>query len=145
MCNDSYSTQNTAERQRLIRLTTHLSEQALNRPVGNGWTVATRLTHLAFWDQYTLALLKQWERTGYKPSSAEVDAINDAARVLSLAIPPKAAVQLAQAAAEAVDRHLEAINPELEAAIQASGRVWILRRAMHRREHLDQIEKALTD
>jgi hypothetical protein len=40
---------------------------------------------------------------------------------------------------------LESITPDLEAAIEASGHVRLLRRAMHRREHLDRIESALDD
>jgi len=71
------------------------------------------------------------------------DAVNEAVRSLSVAIPPKARAALAQAAAEAIDHALEGIAPELEAAIEAAGRVRILRRSEHRREHLDQIERAL--
>ena len=73
----------------------------------------------------------------------EVDAVNEAVRVLSAAIPPDAAVELARIAAEAVDRELEGLSPELEKAIEAANRPRVLRRSEHRREHLDQIERAL--
>ena len=73
----------------------------------------------------------------------EVDAINEAVRVLSAAIPLRAAAELARTAAEAIDRKIDGISAELAAAIEAAGRPRILRRSEHRREHLDQIEKAL--
>jgi hypothetical protein len=141
--NDTYAAENASERERLVRVTNRLSEEDLRRQLPNGWSIATTLVHLAFWDQYFLALLKAWERSGYNPISADANAVNDAVRVLGGAIPAATAVQLVRAAAEAIDRHLEGIPPELRAAIEGSGRVWILKRAMHRRQHLDQIEKAL--
>jgi len=143
--NEAYVAENTAERQRLVRLTAHLTDADLNRKLDDGWTIAAELAHLAFWDQYALALVKVWEHTGFNTvSSGNVDAINEAAHLLSAAIPPQAAVQLAQAAAEAIDRKLETLTLALAAEIEAGGRVRILRRALHRREHLDGIEKELS-
>jgi hypothetical protein len=140
---DTYASQNTSEREHLERLTSSLSEADLKLPLANGWSVATKLAHLAFWDEYVLALLKKWERDGFTSSSVEVDAINEAVRALSKAIPPRATVELARAAAEAIDAHLQKITPELRAAIEASRRTRLLNRSLHRREHLEQIEKAL--
>jgi len=141
--NATYAADNRTQRQRLFALTTKWTETDLTRQLANGWSVATKLAHLAFWDHYYLALIESWERTGFTSSSTETDAINEAARFLSRGIPPVAAVELVRAAAEAIDRKLESITPDLEAAIEASGRVRLLRRALHRREHLDQIESAL--
>jgi hypothetical protein len=141
--NDFYTADNASERERLIRVTARLSDEDLRRQLPNGWSVATTLVHLAFWDTYYLALLKGWERSGCVPSSVDFHAINEAVRILGNAIPAQATVQLVQAAAEAIDRHLEGIPPELRAAIETSGRFRILKRALHRREHLDQIESAL--
>lgn len=141
--NERYTQENAAERQRLVTLTDRLTDAELDLELANGWTVATKLAHLAFWDHYYLALIHEWERTGFTTSSTSVEAVNEAARALSRVIPPAAVVQLVQTAADAIDRKLEGLSPELEAAIETSGRVRILRRALHRREHLDQIEKAL--
>ncbi len=141
--NSEYVEENAAQRQRLARLTAKLTDAELVREVGRGWSVAAKLAHLAYWDQFALALVRQWERAGVKSLSSDVDAINEAVRTLTGAIPPRACVALAQAAAEAIDHALEGISPELEAAIEAAGRVRILRRSEHRREHLDQIERAL--
>jgi len=135
--------ENAAQRRRLSALTAGCTEDDLRRDAGNGWSVATKLAHLAFWDQYSLALVRRWEREGVQSLPSEVDAVNEAVRVLSAAIPLGATVELARAAAQAIDETLEGITAGLEAAIEAAGRARILRRSEHRREHLDQIEKAL--
>ena len=42
--------ENAKERERLFKLTAGLKDSDLARPVGKEWTVATKLLHLAFWD-----------------------------------------------------------------------------------------------
>lgn len=142
--NPAYVADNTTQRRRLIQVTARLSESDLTRPVSGGWSVATKLAHLAFWDSYYLVQLEAWERTGMTSAPADVDAVNHAVRTLSEAIPPGAAARLAWAAAEAIDQKLERLSAELVTAIEAAGRVRILRRSMHRQEHLDQIEAVLS-
>jgi len=141
--NDHYSLENTAARDRLQRITASLTDEDLRCPVSNGWSVATKLLHLAFWDQYCSTLLKSWKSTNLSTSSIDVDAINSAVRHLCAAVPPRRAIELACSAAEAVDREVDGLKPELTSAIEATGRSRMLRRSVHRREHLDQIEKAL--
>ena len=141
--NETYSRQNAAERQRLTKLTAELTEEDLNRPMPNGWSVATKLAHLAFWDLCFLALIEEWERADFDYSRSKFDAINHAVLALSRLIPPTAVVGLVRDAADAIDRKLETVSPQLVAAIETAGCVHILHRAQHRREHLDQIEKVL--
>jgi hypothetical protein len=141
--NPDYVEENARERERLIRLTERLTESDLARAMPNGWSVATKLAHLAFWDRYYFALIEEWERAGYRADTTDAHAVNDAARFLSSAISPAAVPRLVVTAAEAIDRRLEAISPELEAELESDGRIRVLRRALHRREHLDQIEDAL--
>jgi hypothetical protein len=50
---------------------------------------------------------------------------------------------VARVSAEAVDQALEQLSAELVTQIEAGGQVSILRRAAHRRGHLDRIEQAL--
>ncbi len=140
----TYVQENAAERQRLLRVTAKLTEEDLARPLPGGWSVATKLVHLAFWDQYYLSLLRRWEQTGFTASPADVDAINEAVLVLSAAMPLRSVVPFVLDAAEAVDRKVEELTPELATAIDRSGHTRILYRAMHRREHLDEIESALS-
>ena len=139
----SYATENTRERQRLRTLITSVSDDDLKRPLPNGWTVAITLAHLAFWDRQRLALLKRWQRDGVQPAPADADTINEAVRVLAAALPPRTAAQLALDAAEAVDQALEQLSGDLLTAIEAGGQGPVLRRAVHRRGHLDRIEQAL--
>jgi uncharacterized damage-inducible protein DinB len=140
-----YSSDNNSQRHRLIQLVARLSDADLAHPMPGGWTVATKLAHLAYWDQYALARLKTAQRSGFQvvSLSTQFDEINAAVRTLSEAIPPRAAAELAVAAAEAVDRLLETISPELRQSIAANGSDRLLNRSLHRREHLDQIEQAM--
>lgn len=145
----SYIAHNNAERERLRALVDRLSDEVLSRRLSAGWTIAGVLAHLAFWDQRVLVLIERWERGG--PGSAprrinpdDVDWINDAAKALCLELPPRAAAQLAIATAEAVDQKLEALSSDLIAANVAAGNPINLLRAEHRREHLNEIERALT-
>lgn len=139
----SYNAQNAAERERLRALVTRLSDQDLMRPVGGGWTVATVLVHLAFWDQNRLFTLKQWQRSGEIPDTGAWEVINEAVTVLSRAIPPREAVKLVIGAAEAVDQAVEQLSPEQIAALEAAGKESVFKRSVHRRDHIEQIERAL--
>jgi hypothetical protein len=139
----AYATENTHERQRLRTLVARLSDDDLKRPLPNGWTVAITLAHLAFWDRQRLALLRRWERDGVKPAPTDADTINEGVRVLATVLPPRTAAQLALDAAEAVDQALEQLSAEMVTQIEVGGQASILRRAVHRRGHLDRIEQAL--
>jgi len=144
----SYVTDNNHERARLRALVDRLSDGELARPLDAGWTVAGVLAHLAFWDQRALILIERWEKEGPRavPRSiegADVDWINDSAKALCLALPPRAAARLAVAVADAVDRRVEMLSAELIAANAAAGGPINLLRAEHRREHVDEIERAV--
>jgi len=141
--NERYSVENTAARDRLQRLTASLTDEDLGCPLSIGWSVATKLLHLAFWDHYCFTLLKSWKSTNLSTSSIDVDAVNSAVRHLCAAVPPRRAIELACSAAEAVDREVEGLRPDVRSEIEASGRLRLLRRSIHRFEHLDQIEKVL--
>jgi len=143
----SYVAENDAERERLRALVRRFSDQDLARPMEAGWTVAGVLAHVAFWDQRIAVLLDEWERQGpsWTPpleDARDVDWINDAAKALCLALPPRVAAELALSVAETVDRRVAAVS---EAIVEANARAGALnwRRAEHRREHLDEIERML--
>ena len=71
------------------------------------------------------------------------DALNDAAVPMWNAVPPEVATREAAAAAEAVDRFVAALPPDVIAEVLAEGRPRWIARSEHRREHLEQIERAL--
>ena len=137
---------NSKERARLKALVARLSDADLARPLPAGWTVASVLGHLAFWDQRILVLLDAWERTDAAPTpnrDEDIDWINDAGKPFLLALPPRQAADLSVAIAEAVDGKVQTLADDFVARIAAAGNPVNLHRAEHRREHLDQIEAAL--
>ena len=135
--------ENRAERLRLVALGETLSGSDLRRTVRGQWTVGALFAHLAYWDRRSLATIEDWERSGeVRLATVDLDAINDAMLPEWLAMPPRDAVREAVAAAGAVDRKVERLAlPLVEAAMKARPR--ILARAIHRREHLDEIEGVL--
>ncbi len=139
----SYMAQNIAERERLRALVARMSESDLTRVVEHGWTVAAVLVHLAFWDRQRLFTLKRWLQDGQLLLPGEPDVINDAVAVISNAIPPREAALLAVEAAEAIDYELEQLTPEQVAALESAGMTRLLNRSLHRRDHLEQIERVV--
>ncbi len=95
----SYIVENSAELERLKTLVARLSDDELSHPMPAGWTVAGVLAHLAFWDARALYFINQWE-SGTAPSEADLlpdnmHWVNDSAKPLCLALPPRTAAQLA--------------------------------------------------
>lgn len=135
--------ENAKERERLRALIKGLTDQDLRHPMGTDWTVAVALAHLAFWDRRSLVLIQKWEDDGVAPCPIDIDVINEALLPLWLALPPRAAAELALSSAEAIDRELEEAPDTLIAAIESLGEKHRLYRSEHRKMHLDQIEEVL--
>jgi hypothetical protein len=143
----TYVAENDVERARLKALVERLSDAELSRPMPAGWTVAGVLAHMAFWDARALYFMNKWE-SGIAPSEADheqgdVNWINDSAKPLCLALPPRTAANLALQLAEETDRRVAELSDELLAQIYAIGQPFNLSRASHRGEHLNEIERAL--
>jgi hypothetical protein len=133
---------NRASTERIRTLAARLSDAELARPVGEHWTVAIALAHLAFWDRRVLDVLDRTAREG-KLSAPEVDiSVNDLSLPLWAAIPPREAAQLAVATAEALDRRLEHFPAALLEEVYNRYERWVVR-ALHRNEHLDEVSAAL--
>ena len=93
-------------------------------------------------------ILERWEKDGLLSvpraiDGKDVDWINDSAKALCLALAPREAARLAVATAEAVDRRVEALSERHVAANAAAGNPISLSRSEHRREHIDEIDRAL--
>lgn len=146
----SYAAENDVELTRLRTLVDTLSDAELAEPMEAGWTVAGVLAHLAFWDYRVVTLLDRWGPDGRgtppaAPGSYDeeaVDWINDAAKPLILALPPRIAARVAVDAAVAADTMVAVLSEELLAANDRTGGYINVLRADHRREHLDEIERA---
>jgi hypothetical protein len=133
---------NRAATARIATLTTTLSEEELQSPVGAHWTVAIALAHLAFWDRRVSAVLDDTEHAG-QLSFPQIDfSVNDLALPFMAALPPRYAARLAVESAETLDRRLEAFPAHLLDQLNAHNARWV-DRSLHRNEHLDEIEAAL--
>jgi hypothetical protein len=138
----SFIERNRASINRIRTLTARLSDEELQHPVGEHWTVAITLAHLAFWDRRVMYVLDMTERDG-KLFIPEIDIfVNDLSLPLWAAIPPREAARIALETAETVDKRLENFPPTLLEEIYAYNKRWVVR-AMHRGEHLDEADAAL--
>ncbi len=135
--------ENAQERERLRSLVGRLSDAELGLPMESGWTIAVAFAHLAFWDQRSLVLMRKWKSTGIAPSPVDIDVTNDALLPLCLALPPRAAANLAVSSAEAIDREIEEASAEMISVIESLGGNFRLYRSKHRKTHLDEIEALL--
>ncbi len=146
MRNRDFIEENEAARLDLEALIASLDERSFDCAVGAGWTVSTLLCHLAFWDQRAAFLLTEWQRGQFDQallSKQSVDSINNAVRIISQAVPSRAAARLALDSAAAVDSRLRGISDDLIDQIISTGFERYLRRSLHRREHLQKIKEAL--
>src|SRR5262245_18577343 len=147
MSDRSHVAQNEAENKRLRALVARLTDQELARPMSAGWTVASVLGHVAFWDQRIVALIEEWRKAGVssppKPLEGNIDWINDATKPPMLALAPRRAAELTVAIADSADRAVAGLTDEEIARNAAAGSPLNLLRAEHRREHIDEIEAAL--
>ena len=143
----SHDAETDAERQRLRSLISRLGDKDLSRPMPAGWTVAGVLAHIAFWDARAIYWLDKWARgaapTPYEPENTE--AVNDSAKPLCLALPPRDAANLAMRLAGEADSKVKALSDSMLAKIRATGAPpFNLSRAIHRKEHLDEIDSVLS-
>jgi len=143
----SYVDTNRLALDRLRALVERASDQDLSRPMDDGWTVASVLGHMAFWDLRIVTALERWGPDGSGPFPTyhddAVDWINDAAKPIITALEPRAAARVAIRAAESADGAVAAMSDELLEKNAAAGGYINTDRADHRGEHLDEIEKLL--
>jgi hypothetical protein len=138
----SYAERNRASTERIRALAARLSDAEMQHKVGEHWTVAIALAHLAFWDRRVMYVLDISERDG-KVFIPEIDIfVNDLSLPLWAAIPPREAARIAIETSEELDRRLEDFSPALLEELYAYNRRWVVR-ALHRGEHLDEVDAAL--
>lgn len=138
----TYIASNRASTARLRALAAGLSDDELGHPVGEHWTVAIALAHLAFWDRRVLHLVDLAERGGAGAFPIIDVSVNDLALPFWAALPPRAAVRIAIETSEALDQRLETLPPHLLEMIFTGNPRWV-QRGLHRDAHLDEIDAAL--
>ena len=133
---------NRASTKRIEDLVGRLTDEELQHRVGEDWTVAIALAHIAFWDRRVHFLLDKTERDG-KLLASDIDiVVNDLSLPLWATIPPREAARIAIESAESLDTRLATFPSELLEAIYHRNERWVVR-ALHRNEHLDEVESAL--
>jgi hypothetical protein len=138
----NYNELNRASTERMRALAARLSDDELQTRVGEHWTVAIALAHLAWWDRRVLYVLDMTEKSG-ELFIPEIDIfVNDLSLPLWAAIPPRKAAEIAMEAAEVLDKRLEHYPPALLEKIHAYNKRWVIR-ALHRGEHLAEVDAAL--
>ena len=113
--------------------------ELLDRDLGDGWTVAMLLAHLAFWDRLVVQELRRWERDGTPPERISDDLVNESLLDEWRALQPEAAAKLAVKAGRAVNRAVESVSEQVARQMLEEGHDRLLNRGLHRREHLDGI------
>ena len=137
----SFIERNRASTNRIRTLVARLTDEEMLQPVGEHWTAAITLAHLAFWDRRVMYVLDMTERDG-KLFIPEIDIfVNDLSLPLWAAIPPRKAARIAVETAETLDKRLEDFPPALLEEIYAYNKRWVVR-ALHRGEHLDDVDAA---
>ncbi|WP_432827337.1 hypothetical protein [Dactylosporangium sp. CA-092794] len=137
--------ENAAARQRLTSLIETLGEEGLRKPVAPGWSTATVLAELAFWDRWAQTLIHRWREGRLPPPTVPEwydDAINRTLLPAWQALPGPQAARLALAAAEETDLEIRKAETPVVAAILAAGQGNLLHRYVPRNAALDRIERS---
>jgi hypothetical protein len=138
-----FVSENAKTREQIVSLAKKLSKEDINLDVAGQWNISVMFTHLAFWDQRALALLKHWKKSGFSLISPVVSDANDTSFHFFKTIPPRTAADLAISAAEAVDHEIETLSDKFIEEIESFGDIKRLGRFEYRRVHIAQIEKIL--
>jgi hypothetical protein len=140
--NRSFIERNRSSTNRIRALAARLSDEEMLHPVGEHWTVAIALAHLAFWDRRVMYVLDKTGQDG-KLFIPEIDIfVNDLSLPLWAAIPPRQAARICIETAEMLDKRLEEFPQTWIDEIYTYNKRWI-ERSLHRGEHLDEVDAAL--
>ena len=132
---------NTEATRRLGELVARLDDADLARSLGDGWTVAFALAHLAFWDARQDAALRVYARDEALPPEDEV--ANAALEMIAGSFGPRVVASVAVEAAGRLDATAMDLTAGQRAALREAGQEFALRRWPHREEHIAQIEAVL--
>ncbi len=138
----AYKDLNHASTERIKKLAASLSDDEMQTRVGEHWTVAIALAHIAFWDRRVLYVLDMTSKDG-KLFIPEIDIfVNDLSLPLWAVIPPHEAARIAIETSEELDKRLEVYPQGLLEEIFNYNKRWVIR-ALHRNEHLDEVDAVL--
>lgn len=138
----SYKDLNRVSTERIKKLTASLTDAEMQTRVGEHWTVSIALAHLAFWDRRVMYVLDMTAKDG-KLFIPEIDmVVNDLSLPLWAAIPRREAARIVIETSEDLDKRLEVYPQDLLEQIYNYNKRMVIR-ALHRNEHLDEVDAAL--
>src|SRR5687768_15335059 len=110
---EDYIAANQRSLDQLRALVARLSDDDLARDLGKGWTVASMLAHLGFYDARVLSLLRRFDAAGeIQDSPIDADAINEATLPYFQLLPARAAAEMTVRLAAECDAAVAAVSPE---------------------------------
>ena len=137
---------NLASQAKLRALVARLNDADLARDLGAGWTVAGMLAHLGFFDARVIALFKRWQGGGEVAASPlDAEIVNEAKLPFFQLLPHRGAADLALALAAECDALIAGASDDLMAQMEGAGYPARLDRGHHRLEHVEQIEKVISN
>jgi len=147
MTDRSFERANDESRRRLARLVESLTSVQLAVDLGEGWTVASALGHMGFWDRWQAT---RWMRMLAGTWTAESESILAAEHLANDALHPYWAGAsaedipgLAVEAAAAVDALIASAPDALVDSLEGTSIGFLVHRHRHRNDHLDHIERSI--
>lgn len=147
MSDRSFERANNESRERLAHVIATLTPAKLEADLGEGWTVASALAHMGFWDRWQAG---RWTEMLAGSWSADDDSVLAAEHLANEALHPywagAAAADIpaiALAAASALDALVARAPGSLVDSLEGGPTEYLLHRHRHRGEHLDHIERVL--
>jgi hypothetical protein len=138
---------NAEARADLAAVAASLTADHFRADCGGGWMVSSVFAHLAFWDRQRAALWRAALAAGLRcpppPPDGADDVTNEGLEAVIHDVPGPRAVALWRTAAEALDALIAGLPDASAAAAAEAGLGRLVDRSLHRREHLEQIERAL--
>lgn len=133
--------------ERIAALAARMDADDLRRPLGEHWTIAAGLVHIASWDRFVFERWTHADANGLVMpvpfTSGAEDVVNGTLTPLLLRIPADEAIELALEAALAVEQLIAGLSTERVETAEREGRERMVDRSIHRTEHLDEIEATL--
>jgi uncharacterized damage-inducible protein DinB len=147
MTDRSFERANRESLDRLTRLVATLTPEQLEVELGEGWTVASALGHMGFWDRWQA---DRWERMIAGTWNTDAEAMLVAEHLANDALHPywagAAAGNVGQLAVEAgakLDALVAGAPDELIDRWLGTSSAFLVNRHRHRNEHLDHIERSI--
>ena len=129
-------------RARLKELVSRLTDEQLTEPLGDGWTAAAVLAHIAFWERAAVLVYRQQQIGAAAYPILDEDITNNALLPEWLALPPRVAVQLVLDAVEEVDNIVAERGDDVISPHEDEDQFVGMARAGHRMHHIREIERA---